>query len=40
MNKRKVWKTLAKIGTAVAFFGVSLGAAYFMTPNSRRSIKK
>ena len=38
MSKRKVWKTLAKIGTGVAFFGVSLGAAYFMTPNSRRTI--
>ena len=38
MNKRKVGKTLAKIGTAIAFFGISLGAAYFMTPNSRRSI--
>ena len=38
MSKRKVWKTLAKIGTGVAFFGISLGAAYFMTPNSRRTI--
>ena len=38
MNKRKVGKTFAKIGCALAFFGVSLGAAYFMTPNSRRSI--
>ena len=39
MSKRKVGKLIAKIGTGVLFFGVSLGAAYFMTPNSRRSIE-
>ena len=39
MSKKKVWKTLAKIGTGVAFFSVSLGAAYFMTPNAKRKIE-
>ena len=38
MNKRKVEKLLAKIGTGVAFLGVSFGAAYFLTPNSKRTI--
>ena len=38
MNKRKVGKLIAKIGTAIAFFGISLGAAYFLTPNARRTI--
>ena len=38
MNKRKIGKLFAKIGTGVLFFGIALGAAYFMTPNSKRTI--
>ena len=39
MSKKKFGKLLAKIGTGVAFFAVSLGAAYFMTPNSKRKVE-
>ena len=38
MNKRKVGKLIAKIGTGVLCFGISLGAAFFLTPNARRTI--
>ena len=38
MNKRKAGKLIAKIGTGVLFFGISLGAAYFLTPNARKTI--
>ena len=38
MSKRKIGKLIAKIGTGVLAFGISLGAAYFMTPNRRRSV--
>ena len=38
MNKRKVGKLIAKIGTGVLFFGISLGAAFFLTPNARKTI--
>ena len=38
MNKRKVGKLIAKIGTGVLCFGISLGAAFFLTPNARKTI--
>ena len=38
MNKRKVGKLIAKIGTGVLCFGISLGAAFFLTPNTRKTI--
>ena len=38
MSKKKVRKTIARIGTAVLFFGVSAGCAYFFTPNAKKTI--
>ena len=38
MNKRKVGKLIAKISTGVLCFGISLGAAFFLTPNARKTI--
>ena len=38
MNKKKVRKTIARVGTAALFFGVSLGCAYFFTPNAKKTI--
>ena len=38
MNKKKIRKTIARVGTAILFFGVSLGCAYFFTPNAKKTI--
>ncbi len=38
MNKKKVRKTIARVATAALFFGVSLGCAYFFTPNAKKTI--
>ena len=38
MNRKKVRKTIARIGTAVLFFGISAGCAYFLTPNAKKAI--
>ncbi len=38
MNRKKVRKTIARVGTAVLFFGISAGCAYFLTPNAKKTI--
>ena len=38
MNKKKIRKSIVRGGTAILLFGISLGCAYFFTPNAKKSI--